>query len=119
MSYAVVQDVPATWAAYLGIAETLSATCPEGLVIHAAGPTDEGFRMIGIWETRESCDRFRAERLSTILATLAIGSRLEPTCRELTVAHLLSGPSSRPALHDPGYEDTQPSGRKPHKQEDS
>ena len=64
MSYAFVQDVPATWTAYLEIAETLAATCPEGMVIHAAGPTDEGFRMIGIWESREACARFRAERLS-------------------------------------------------------
>ena len=62
MSYAFVQDVPATWDTYRGIAETLSADCPEGLVVHAAGPTDEGFRMIGIWESRETWDRFRDEQ---------------------------------------------------------
>ena len=62
MSYAFVQDVPATWDTYREIAETLSTDRPEGLVVHAAGRTDEGFRMIGIWDSRGACDRFRDER---------------------------------------------------------
>ena len=91
MSYAFVHDVPATWETYRGIADTLSADCPEGLVLHAAGPTDEGFRMIGVWHSREACDRFRDDRLGAIFDALAGGSRIQPTYRELNVAHLLSG----------------------------
>ena len=90
MSYAFVQDVPATWDTYRGIAEALSPDCPEGLVVHAAGPTDEGFRMIGIWDSREAWDRFRDERLSTILESLSCGTRIQPTYRELQIAHLIS-----------------------------
>lgn len=59
MSYAFVQDTPATWDGYLGIAEALDAVSPEGLVMHVAGPTEEGFRMIGIWDSRETWARFR------------------------------------------------------------
>jgi hypothetical protein len=91
MSYAFVQDVPATWDTYREIAEALGPTAPTGLVLHAAGPTDEGFRMIGIWESREAWDRFRDERLRAILDGLVNGSRAEPTFRELEVRHLLSG----------------------------
>jgi len=92
MSYAFVQDIPATWDTYLGIAEALGAAAPEGLVIHVAGPTEEGFRMIGIWDSREAWDRFRDDRLHTILEDLAGGSRIQPTYRDLQIAHLLSGP---------------------------
>lgn len=92
MSYAFVQDIPATWDTYLGIAEALGPAAPEGLVIHVAGPTEEGCRMIGIWDSRETWDRFRDDRLRAILEGLADGSRIQSTYRELNIAHLLSGP---------------------------
>jgi hypothetical protein len=95
MSYAFVQDIPATWERYLRIADALGAAAPEGLVLHVAGPTEEGFRMIGIWDSRETWDRFRDDRLRTIFESLAGGSRIQPTYRELNVAHLLAGPPTR------------------------
>jgi hypothetical protein len=91
MSYAFVQDIPATWDTYLAIADALEAAAPERLVIHVAGPTEEGFRMIGIWDSREAWDRFRDDRLGAILESLADGSRIQPTYRGLDIAHLLSG----------------------------
>ncbi len=94
MSYAFVQDIPATWDTYLGIAEALEGAAPEGLVIHVAGPTEEGFRMIGIWDSREAWDRFRDDRLRSIFERLAGGSRVQPTYRELNIVHLLSRPST-------------------------
>jgi hypothetical protein len=37
---------------------------PAGLVAHAAGATPEGgFRILGLWETREAFEEFRSERL--------------------------------------------------------
>ena len=36
---------------------------PEGLVVHVAGPTDVGWRMIDVWESREAFDTFLAEGL--------------------------------------------------------
>ena len=92
MRYAFVQDIPATWETYLGIADTLEAASPEGLVLHAAGPTEEGFRMIGIWDSRERWDRFRDDRLRSIFESLAARSPVvQPTYRELDIVHILSG----------------------------
>ena len=31
-------------------------------MIHVAGPTDEGFRIIGVWESEAAWERFEAER---------------------------------------------------------
>ena len=61
MSYAFVQDIAATWEQYEHLAAAIAAR-PEGLVIHVAGPTDEGFRIIGVWESEAAWERFEAER---------------------------------------------------------
>ena len=57
-TYAVVRDVPASWNVYLQDAQT-AAPIPAGLLLHAAGPTDEGFRVIDVWESRADWERFR------------------------------------------------------------
>ena len=63
MSFAFVQDIAATWERYEQLAAAIAAR-PEGLVIHVAGPTDEGFRIIGVWESEAAWVRFEAERQS-------------------------------------------------------
>jgi len=60
MSYAFVQDIAATWEQYEHLAAAIAAR-PEGLVIQVAGPTDEGFRIISVWESEAAWERFEAE----------------------------------------------------------
>jgi hypothetical protein len=60
MSYAFVQDVAASWEQYGRYAAAV-ASRPDGLVLHVAGPTDEGFRIIAVWESEADWERFRAE----------------------------------------------------------
>jgi hypothetical protein len=93
MSYALVQDTPATWDTYLEIAEDLGANRPEGLLVHAAGPTEEGFRMIGIWDSRDTWDRFRDHHVGLMFDGLAGSSHTRSTYRELNVLHLFLGPA--------------------------
>lgn len=62
MSYVVVEDVAASWEHYRRFADALAGPAPPGLVVHAAGPTDEGFRMVAVWESEGAWRRF-AERL--------------------------------------------------------
>ena len=63
MSYVIVEDVAASWEQYRPFAEALEGATPEGLLLHAAGPTEEGFRIVGVWESEEAWERFRADRL--------------------------------------------------------
>jgi hypothetical protein len=63
MSYVVVEDVAASWEQYGRFAAALAGPAPQGLIVHAAGPTDEGFRIVGVWKS-ESHWRSFAERLS-------------------------------------------------------
>jgi hypothetical protein len=63
MSYVVVEDVAASWEHYRRFADALAGPAPPGLVVHAAGPTDEGFRIVAVWESEQAWRRY-AERVS-------------------------------------------------------
>ena len=63
MPYVVVEDVAATWEQYAPIADALSGSVPPGLILHAAGPTDEGFRIVEVWQNERARRRF-SERLA-------------------------------------------------------
>ena len=78
MPYAFVNDVAASWEHYESFAKALAGPVPEGLVLHAAGPTDEGFRIIAVWESEDAWERFRADRLG---ADLEMGAYAPPTFR--------------------------------------
>jgi hypothetical protein len=95
VSYAFVQDIAASWHDYQQVAATLVEPAPAGLILHAAGPTDEGFRIIAIWEDEAAWQRFRTERLAPAIASLGGPARPEPTFRDLHTAHIVVGePSS-------------------------
>jgi hypothetical protein len=62
MSYVLIEDVAATWERYEQFAAPLRVATPEGLILHAAGRTDEGFRIVEVWESEDAWRRF-ADRL--------------------------------------------------------
>ncbi|MGH2983265.1 MAG: hypothetical protein ACRDK5_03260 [Solirubrobacterales bacterium] len=44
---------------------------PEGCELHIAGPVEQGWRVITVWESREMFDRFREERLLPAIREVA------------------------------------------------
>lgn len=87
MSYAFVQDIAATWEQYEHLAAAIAAR-PEGLVIHVAGPTDEGFRIIGVWESESAWEHFKAEFQHEHAST---GAPTPTTFRALEPKHVVFG----------------------------
>ena len=83
MPYAFVQDVPASWQHYQQTVAGLLEPVPFGLILHVAGPTDEGVRVIDIWESEQAWQRFRGERLAPAIAALGGPARPESTFRDL------------------------------------
>jgi hypothetical protein len=88
MSYVVVEDVAASWEHYQRFAEALSGPVPAGLIVHAAGPTEEGFRIVGVWESEEAWQSFLADRLGDEAGTDA---EVAPVIRSLRPAHIVIG----------------------------
>lgn len=99
MSYALVQDVPASWEHYRGIARTLSRV-PSGLLLHVAGPTDEGFRIIEVWESEVAWRQF-APDFAAALGSIDPDVRPRAIVRDLRAVHLVVGEAMRGAAqHD-------------------
>lgn len=95
MSYAFVQDIAASWHDYQQVAASLVEPAPTGLILHAAGPTDEGVRIIAIWDDERAWQRFRSERLEPAIASLAGPARPQPTFRDLHPARLVVSSEAR------------------------
>jgi hypothetical protein len=99
MSYALVQDVPASWEQYHGIARSLERL-PPGLLLHVAGPTDEGFRIIEVWESELAWRQF-APDLASALGSVDADVGPRTVVRDLRAAHLVIGEALRGAApHD-------------------
>ena len=96
--YAFVEDIAASWEHYQRFAAALEGPTPEGLILHAAGPTDEGFRIIGVWESEDAWQRFRNDRLDPAAEDVA---QIPPTFRALRTRHIVQ----QSALPDRGGSD--------------
>ena len=88
MPFAFVNDVAASWERYELFARAFEGPVPDGLVIHAAGPTDEGFRIIAVWESEDAWERFRSDHLGPDVETMAHAA---PTFRPLHARHVVQG----------------------------
>jgi hypothetical protein len=89
--YAFVQDVAASWEQYQQVAALLIEPAPEGLILHVAGPTEEGFRTIEVWESEEAWQFFRSAHLAPAIAALGGPHRPQPTFRDLYPRHVVAG----------------------------
>lgn len=88
MTYAFVKDVAASWERYRPFTKAFEGSIPEGLILHAAGPTEEGFRIIAVWESEDAWQRFRADRLEAEADAVAA---VPPTFRALQPKHVVRG----------------------------
>jgi hypothetical protein len=75
MTYAMTQEIPVDWATFEKINAELGPETPDGLVVHVAGPSTNGVRMITVWQTKEAFDRFGEEQLLPALQRIGV----EPT----------------------------------------
>ena len=49
---------------------------PAGMIFHSAGPIEDGWGVIDVWESREAFDRFAGEQLQP--AAQELGDRAFP-----------------------------------------
>jgi hypothetical protein len=66
MAVAIVLDFPgATSQQYDEVVENmeLGGKMPSGGIFHAAGPTDDGWRVVDVWESDEPFQRFAQEKI--------------------------------------------------------
>ncbi len=95
-AFAVVYDVAASWQDYHLIRQAVVGPSVPGLILHAAGPTQDGFRTIDVWASEEAWHVYRP-RLGSAFEGLAE----PPVVRELHIGHLVSAASVRDSSNSP------------------
>jgi hypothetical protein len=64
VAYSLVHFWPgATNEQYRAMNAVIPSGLAEGQIYHAAGQTDNGFLVVTVWDSKESCDRFIDEVL--------------------------------------------------------
>jgi hypothetical protein len=71
VAYVVVHDIACSWCEYERIGRELLEPPPAGLLAHVAGPTEEGVRLVDIWDGDRPDVRDRADRLTTAIGPVA------------------------------------------------
>jgi hypothetical protein len=67
----------------------VDADPPEGLILHSAGPIDEGWGVLDFWESRSAFDNFVSGRLGPALQELGDrGMSGPPDIHEFPVHHI-------------------------------
>jgi hypothetical protein len=88
--HAIVRDTPATWDDYRAVAAQLGDDPPPGLVLHVAGRTAEGVRVIEVWRSRAAFEEYERSRLRPA-ERAAPAPLCEPAVREVAVERALFG----------------------------
>jgi hypothetical protein len=62
---------------------TTGAPAPDGALFHWVAKTDDGFRVVDVWETRDQFDRFAADQIGPFSAQAGVPSPPNVTYREV------------------------------------
>lgn len=93
--YAVICDIAASRASYPASELALAGDAAPGLLLHAAGATDDGYRVIDVWESEAAWVRHCA---TSVVPTVTAYSS-PPVVRGLHVRHIVLGNPPAIAIH--------------------
>jgi hypothetical protein len=67
-----------------------TAALPPGLVLHVSGPTENGWRVVAVWESRAAFEAFASGPLRQLTEQVGpIGAAAGPIVSEFTVHDVL------------------------------
>ena len=72
MPYAVIMEWDADWDTHRRIDAAIGEDPADGLVLHSAGPSESGTRVLDVWETKDHANRFFETRIVPALASLGM-----------------------------------------------
>jgi hypothetical protein len=91
MSVVVTAVAPMTAEMYEAVTSRVlsDGQLPDGCHAHIAGPVDEGWRVITVWDTEEAFRSFREEKLLPAISELSGGAAPPDVQPELNPVHNL------------------------------
>ncbi len=96
MTYATFMVWDVDWDTHLRIDEAVGDGPVDGLLVHAAGPSESGTTSIDIWESKAHSTRFFNERIVPALAALDLepGPPLEMSALDAQIFRTAEGARS-------------------------
>jgi len=91
MAYGTIMEFDVDIETHRKIIEAVGDDPIDGLIVHAAGPSEAGVRSIDVWESKELSERFFGERLMPAMATLGIGGGPPLSVEEIDLPVVLRG----------------------------
>ena len=91
MRIAVVRDIPGvTQDRYDAVRREagVEQSPPAGLILHAAGPSADGWRVVEVWESQEAYEAFDRDRLRPAVVRVA-GENAPLPRTQVTTLHAL------------------------------
>ncbi len=77
--YGVMQDMPGvSETEYRLVERNLGPDRPAGLLAHVAGPVEDGWRVVNVWESEDAYRRFVSERLMRAAGIAAQSDGFDP-----------------------------------------
>jgi hypothetical protein len=67
---------------------------PEGLIIHTAGASDQGWYIYDVWDSREHFERFVAAQLGPAIEATGAGGGAQPQPQFFPIEVLVKGASA-------------------------
>jgi len=66
---------------------------PEGLIVHTAGPGEQGWYVYDLWESREHFQRFVEEKLGPAIEATGAGGGARPEPQFFPIETLVKSPA--------------------------
>jgi hypothetical protein len=91
MSVVVTAVAPFTADMYDAVTERVmpEGQLPEGCQLHIAGPVEQGWRVITVWDTAEAFNSFREEKLLPAIGEVSGGEAPDQVKPEIDPIHRL------------------------------
>ena len=77
MTWGVIVDVPAPVEVYDAVHSALlqrTGGVADGLLVHLARATGDGFQIVEVWDSREQAERYEREVVGPVMAQIAGGT---------------------------------------------
>jgi hypothetical protein len=100
MAHGIVATIPAPIEVYKAVnaqvAEQTGDAPPEGLLVHIARATPDGFQVIEVWESKQQCTQFEDTILAPIIDRVTGGQAppREQVTEEFEVVNFFLGPAA-------------------------
>ena len=91
MAYGTIMEFDAELDTHVKIIEAMGDDPVDGLIVHAAGTSAAGIRMVDVWESKDHYDRFFGERLMPAMAALDLPGGPPSSFEELDLPVVLRG----------------------------